>query len=65
MWVCGERTINSYFFVSAFVDKVSLCSPGCPETPSVDQASLELTEICLSLSPRPGIKHGAKTEVLF
>ena len=27
----------------------SLCSPGCPGTSSVDQAGLELTEICLPL----------------
>ena len=26
-----------------------LCSPGCPRTLSVDQAGLELTEICLTL----------------
>jgi hypothetical protein len=30
---------------------VSLCSPGCPATCSVDQAGLELTEILLSLPP--------------
>jgi hypothetical protein len=30
---------------------VSLPSPGCPGTPSVDQAGIELTEICLPLAP--------------
>ena len=30
-------------------DRVFLCSPGCPGTHLVDQAGLELTEICLSL----------------
>jgi hypothetical protein len=30
---------NSYF---VFGDRVSLCSPGCPGTHSVDQAGLEL-----------------------
>lgn len=34
-----------------FLDRVSLCSPGCPETCSIDQAALKLTEVCLSLSP--------------
>jgi hypothetical protein len=29
-------------FVFVFQDRVSLCSPGCPETHSVDQAGLEL-----------------------
>ena len=29
-------------FVLFFQDHVSLCSPGCPETHSVDQAGLEL-----------------------
>jgi hypothetical protein len=38
---------NLYFFVVfvlvfVFRDRVSLCSPGCPETHSVDQAGLEL-----------------------
>ena len=31
--------VFSFFF---FQDKVSLCSPGCPGTHSVDQADLEL-----------------------
>ena len=35
-----------FVFVFVFVlSKVSLCSLGCPGAPSVDQASLELTEI--------------------
>jgi len=38
---------NYYFF---FSDRVSLSSPGCPGTHSVDQADLELTEILLPLS---------------
>jgi hypothetical protein len=46
------------FFVLffAFQDKVSLCSPGCPETHSVDQAGLEFPEICLPLPQ--GVSHG-------
>ena len=34
-----------------FQDRVSLCSPGCPETHSVDQAGLELRNL-LPLSPK-------------
>jgi hypothetical protein len=33
-------------------DRASLCSLGCPGTYSVDQAGLELTEICLPLPPQ-------------
>jgi hypothetical protein len=38
-----------------FQDRVSLCSPGCPETHSVKQAGLELRDppACLRL-PSPG-----------
>jgi hypothetical protein len=38
-------------FLFVFWDRVSLCSPGCSGTHSVDQTALELTEICLSLPP--------------
>jgi hypothetical protein len=31
-----------FFLVFCFGDRVSLCSPGCPGTHSVDQAGLEL-----------------------
>jgi hypothetical protein len=34
------------------LDRVNLCSSGCPETISVDQAGLELTEVHLLLSSR-------------
>ena len=40
----------SFLFVW-FFKTVSLCSPGCPRTYSVDQTGLKLTEICLPLSP--------------
>ena len=39
------------FLFLFFQDRVSLCSPGCPGTRSVDQAGLELTEIHLPLPP--------------
>jgi hypothetical protein len=32
----------SFVFGFVFQDSVSLCSPGCPRTHSVDQAGLEL-----------------------
>jgi hypothetical protein len=34
----------SFLFLSVFQDRVSLCSPGCPGTHSVDQAVLELRD---------------------
>lgn len=39
------------FVLFFFLDRVSLCGPGCPRTSSEDQASLELTEISLPLPP--------------
>jgi hypothetical protein len=48
-----------FLFVCLFVcfcllfslqDRVSLCSPGCPETCSVDQADLELIDLPTSAS---------------
>jgi hypothetical protein len=49
-------------FVLVFRDRVSLCSPGCPGTHSVDQAGLELRNLPafasrvlgLSAPPLPG-----------
>jgi hypothetical protein len=35
---------SSLPIVFDFQDRVSLCSPGCPETRSVDQAGRELKE---------------------
>jgi hypothetical protein len=39
--------------VCVFRDRVSLRSPGCPETHSVDQASLELRSLPASASQVP------------
>ena len=36
-------------------DKVSLCSPGCPGTHSVEQAGLELGNLAASASQSAGI----------
>ena len=47
----GERLfVRLIDFV--FQDRISLCTVGCPGTPSVDQTSFELTEIHLPLPPK-------------
>jgi hypothetical protein len=52
--------LNKYFF-SLFRDRVSLCSPGCPGTRSVDQANLELRNPPVSASQVLGLKACATT----
>jgi hypothetical protein len=42
--------------ILVFRDKVSLCSPGCPGTHSVDQAGLELKNPPASASRVLGLK---------
>jgi hypothetical protein len=44
------------FLVFGFQDKISLCSPGCPVTYSVDQAGLELRNPPASASRVLGLK---------
>jgi hypothetical protein len=44
-----------------FPDRVSLCSPGCPGTHSVDQAGLELRNPPASASQVLGLKACATT----
>jgi hypothetical protein len=39
-----------------FQNRVSLCSPGCPRTHSVDQAGLELRNLPASASQVLGLK---------
>jgi hypothetical protein len=50
-------------FVCSFVfrDRVSLCSPGCPETHSVDLAGLKLKNLPASASQVLGLKACAAT----
>ena len=43
-----------FFFLLFFLDRVSLYSPGCPGTHSVDQAGLELKNLPASASQVPG-----------
>jgi hypothetical protein len=41
--MCLQKTKHIQFFIPlVFRDRVSLCSPGCPGTHTVDQAGLEL-----------------------
>jgi hypothetical protein len=49
------------FFCLFFRDRVSLCSPGCPGTYSVDQAGLELRNPPASASQVLGLKACATT----
>jgi hypothetical protein len=48
-----------------FQDRVSLCSPGCPGTHSVDQAGLELRNPPASASEVLGLKACATTAQLY
>ena len=48
-------------FLLLFQDRVSLCSPGCPGTCSVDQAGLELRYQTASASQMLGYKACATT----
>jgi hypothetical protein len=49
------------FFFLVFQDRVSLCSPGCPGTHSVDQAGLKLRDPPASASQVLGLKAHATT----
>jgi hypothetical protein len=50
-----------FFFFLVFRDRVSLCSPGCPGTHTVDQAGLELRNPPASASRVLGLKACATT----
>ena len=54
-----------FSFVLFFQDRVSLCSPGCPGTHSVDQAGLELRDLCAPASQVLGLNVCATTAWLF
>jgi hypothetical protein len=49
-------TMHDKIFFLVFRDRVSLCSPGCPGTHSVDQAGLELRNLPASASRVLGLK---------
>jgi hypothetical protein len=54
-----------FFFFLVFRDRVSLCSPGCPGTQSVDQAGLELRNPPASASQVLGLKACTATTRLY
>jgi hypothetical protein len=57
-----ECMVGFCLFVCLFFrDRVSLCSPGCPGTHSVDQAGLELRNPPVSASQVLGLKACATT----
>jgi hypothetical protein len=55
VFFCSDFKIMILFFL-VFQDRVSLCSPGCPRTQSVDQAGLELRNLLASSSQVLGLK---------
>jgi hypothetical protein len=48
--------LSFFLFLLFFLDRVSLCSPGCPETHFVDQAVLKLRNPPASASRMLGLK---------
>ena len=48
-----SNPLQLFFF---FLDKVSLCNPGCPGTHSIDQVGLELRNLSASASQVLGLK---------
>jgi hypothetical protein len=52
----GRRRQDLIYLFFGFRDRVSLCSPGCPGTHSVDQAFLELRNLPASASQVLGLK---------
>jgi hypothetical protein len=60
--MCTFVVVCCLYFV--FQDRVSLCSPGCPRTHSVDQAGLELRNPPASASQVLGLKTCATTAQL-
>jgi hypothetical protein len=57
----GKQIIQGFFFQ----DRVSLYSPGCPGTHSVDQAGLELRNLPASAFQVPGLKACTTIAQLF
>jgi hypothetical protein len=63
MW--SDLFVCLFLFGLVFRDKVSLCSPGCPGTHSVEQAGLELRNLPASASQVLGLKACATTPGLW
>jgi hypothetical protein len=53
--------VSFFIFLLVFRDRVSLCSPGCPGTHSVDQAGFKLRNPPASASQMLGLKVCATT----
>jgi hypothetical protein len=53
-------SLSLFFFLFVLRDRISLCSPGCPGTHSVDQAGLELSDLPASASRVLGLKACTK-----
>jgi hypothetical protein len=58
---CAHSDILNFSFFFFWRGRVSLCSPGCPGTHSVDQAGLELRNLPASASQVLGLKVCATT----
>jgi hypothetical protein len=54
-----------FWWGGGFRDRVSLCSPGCPGTHSVDQAGLELRNLPASASQVLGLTNGVQLFFFF
>ena len=67
MSVHCDKTLSllKFFLIFLFRDRVSLYSPGCPGTHSVDQAGLELRNLPASASQVLGLKACTATARLF
>jgi hypothetical protein len=56
LYLCISFFFSFFFFFLVFQDRISLYSPGCPETHFVDQAVLELRNPPASASRVLGLK---------
>jgi hypothetical protein len=54
-----------YYLILILQGRISLCSLGCPGTPSVDQAGLELRDLPASASQGLGLKACTATTSLY
>jgi hypothetical protein len=61
----GHFLFSFSFFLLVFRDRVSLCSPGCPGTHSVDETGLKLRNPPASTSQVLGLKACATTARLW
>ena len=60
----GQEVGGGGWKVEGVQDRVSLCSPGCPGTHSIDQAGLEFRELPVSASLMVGLKECVATNHL-